>query len=196
MGQATPPQRSLTEIEQNVLDSAVNVLLQQLTETWKAIADVQFRIHGRETRPQMLQVTGSSEIVVVLGFDVRVGEATGRASVCIPAAAIDARQGRFVQGWHRSTRPPSPEEEASLLANLGRVPLPLTVRLETRLGARDVTMLRPGDVVALGHPATSPVEVHIGGIPRFAGRLMCGVGGAAVLIEDVNAPVPQLGDAS
>lgn len=192
-GHGALPDRSLTEIEQNVLDTAVGLLLQQLTDTWKAIADVQFRIHGRETRPQMLQVTGSSEVVVVLAFEMRIGEATGRVHVCIPAAAIDSRHGRFVQGWHRTTRPPAPEEEANLLANLGRIPLPLTVRLETRINARDVMMLRPGDVLALGHPATSPVAIHIGGVPRFVGRLTQGPGGAAAHIEAVTAGAASSG---
>ncbi|MGE0445003.1 MAG: flagellar motor switch protein FliM [Vicinamibacterales bacterium] len=193
-GNTTLPERSLTEIEQNVLDGAVALILQQLTDTWKAIADVQFKVHGRETRPQMLQVTGSSEIVIVLAFDVRVGEALGRVNVCIPAAAIDSRHGRFVQGWHHTTKPPAPEEERNLVTNLGRVPLPLTVRLETRLNARDVMLLRPGDVIALGHPATAAVDVHIGRIPRFAGRLMRGAGGAAVVIDDAPDAAPAAGD--
>lgn len=185
-GLGSLPKRSLTEIEQNVLDTAIGVVLQQLSDTWKPIAEVQFRVHGRETRPQMLQVTGSSEVVVVLGFEIRVAEATGRLNVCIPAAAIDSRRGRFVQNWVRTTRPPAPEEEASLLANLGRVPLPMTVRVETRLSARDVMMLRRGDVLALGHPVTAPVDVHIGGIQRFAGRLTQTPGGVSVHIEAIT----------
>ena len=44
-------------------------MLDHLTETWKAVG-VTFRIHGRETRPQMLQVTGPNEIVIRLGFTV------------------------------------------------------------------------------------------------------------------------------
>src|SRR5581483_8453687 len=162
--------------------------------TWKAIADIEFHVHARETRPQILQVTAASEIVVVLGFDVRVGDAAGRLNLCIPAAAIDSRHGRFVQGWHRTTKPPGPEDEANLLANLGRVPLPLTVSLETRLNMRELMMLNPGDVLAIGHPTTSPVDVHIGRTPRFAGRLLQGAGGAAVQIEDFHATLSQPGE--
>src|SRR5688572_6775639 len=62
-GQSVGLQRALTEIEQNVVDSVVKLLLDNLTETWNAVTPVQFRIQGRETRPQMLQVTGPNEIV-------------------------------------------------------------------------------------------------------------------------------------
>ena len=61
-GTAVQLSRALTEIEQNVLDSVVNLVLNHLTETWRAIVDVQFRIQARETRPQMLQVTSASKL--------------------------------------------------------------------------------------------------------------------------------------
>ena len=58
--------RALTEIEQNVIDAVVKLLLENLTETWRGIVDVQFRISGRETRPQMLQVAAPNEVVLLL----------------------------------------------------------------------------------------------------------------------------------
>jgi len=49
-GQTPAPNRALTEIEQNVLDSVVKLLLEHLTEAWRAIAEMQFKLHDRETR--------------------------------------------------------------------------------------------------------------------------------------------------
>ena len=43
-----------------------------------AVVDIQFKIQGRETRPQMLQVAGPNEIVILLVFDVKIGEIRGR----------------------------------------------------------------------------------------------------------------------
>ena len=37
--------------------------------------------------------------------------------------------------------------------------------------ARELLALKPGDVLSLGHAVTQPVEVHIGQIRRFGGRL-------------------------
>ncbi len=39
-GRGTPPQRALTEIEQNVIDSVVKLILENLTETWRAVFDL------------------------------------------------------------------------------------------------------------------------------------------------------------
>ena len=57
-GEGSGLDRPLTEIEQNVVDPVITLLMEHLTETWRAVGNVQFTIHGRETRPQMLQVTG------------------------------------------------------------------------------------------------------------------------------------------
>jgi flagellar motor switch protein FliM len=191
-GYTPGPNRALTEIEQNVIDSVVKLLLDNLTETWKPVANMEFRIHGRETRPQMLQVTGPTEIVILLVFDIRIADTRGMVNLCIPAAAIEAVGEAFAQGWQRNRRQPSPDEEAWLHANLGRVQVPVTAQLETTLSARDLVALKPGDVLSLGHGAGQPVDVQVGSVRRFGGRLTrCG-GGAGVLVESVIGPATGL----
>jgi flagellar motor switch protein FliM len=182
-GQTPPPTRALTEIEQNVLDSVVKLLLEHLIEAWKPIADLQFKMQDRETRPQMLRVTGPNEIVILLAFDIRIGEMRGSISLCFPATGIEALEEKFAQGWQRTRRQPTAAEQARLAVNLGRVPLQVSTILETRLPARDLVSLKPGDIVSLGHPASSPVNVHVGQIRRFMGRLTMTDAGTAVRVE-------------
>jgi flagellar motor switch protein FliM len=182
-GQAAAPTRPLTQIEQTVLDAVVKLLLENLTETWRPIADVQFRIQGSDARPQMLRVTGPNEIVVVLAFDVRIGDVRGLLHVCIPAGVIEVVSERFAQGWHRQRRELTDVEETWLHTNLGRVPIPIVALLETPMRAREVVALQPGDVIAVGHPASSPIDVHVGGRPRFTGRL-AGLGHRTKVVID------------
>ena len=182
-GHTPGPNRALTEIEQNVIDSVVKLMLDNLTETWRPVATMEFRIQGRETRPQMLQVTGPTEIVILLVFDIRIAETRGMVNLCIPAAAIEAVGEAFAQGWQRSRRQPSAEEEKWLTANLGRVPLSVTALLETTFSARDLVALKPGDVLSLGRAASQPVAVHVGQVQRFSGRLMRSGMDAGVVVE-------------
>jgi len=170
-GQTPGPNRALTLIEQNVIDSVVNIMLDNLTETWRPVTNMEFKIQARETRPQMLQVTGPTEIVIRLVFDIRVAETRGMVNLCIPAAAIEAVGEAFEQGWQRIRKAPTTNEETWLHANLGRVHLPVTALLETTLPARDLIALKPGDVLSLGQAAARPVDVHIGQVLRFGGRL-------------------------
>ena len=185
-GMTQAPNRALTEIEQNVLDSVVKLLLENLTETWKAIGDVDFRIHARDTRPQMVQITAANEIVILLSFDVRIGETRGMLNLCIPAAAIESMEDKVAQGWQRTRRQPSELEMAHLKANLGRVPLAVTTQLQTRLAARELLDLETGDVLSLGLSALKPVEVHVGRVARFVGHLTATVSGAGVVIAETG----------
>jgi flagellar motor switch protein FliM len=185
-GQAAAPNRPLSEIEQNVLDAVMKLLLEHLTETWRTIIDIRFKIHKRETRPQILQVTGHQEIVILLTFEIRLGEIRGGLRVCIPAATIETVEEKVAPGWHRHRREATPLEQARLLANLGRVPVTVNALLETRFETRELLALRPGDVIALGHSATSPVDIHVGSVRRFTGRLTANESGAGVLIEQVS----------
>lgn len=182
-GQTPAPNRALTEIEQNVLDSVVKLLLEHLTETWRAIAELQFRMQDRETRPQMLRVTGPNEIVILLAFELRIAETRGMLSLCFPAAMIEAMEDKFAQGWQRTRRQPTAAEQERLALNIGRIPLRVTTQLETRLPARDLLALKPGDVISLGHAVSSPVGVNVGQVRRFMGRLTTAAGNAAVRIE-------------
>lgn len=190
-GRTPGPNRGLTEIEQNVMDSVVKLLLDNLTETWRSVTNMDFRIQGRETRPQMLQVTGPTEIVILLVFDIRLAETRGMLNICIPAAAIEAVGEAFAQGWQRSRRQQTPEEQAWLRTNLGRVALPVTALLETSLSARELLALKPGEIVALGHPAANPVDVHVGQLRRYCGRLTATSQGAGVLIESMSGAISE-----
>ena len=185
-GQASGQERALTEIEQNVVDSVIKLLLDHMSETWKAVTEVHFRIAGRETRPQMLQVTGPNEIVILLVFDVRLGETRGQLNICIPAAAIEAVGDRFAHGWQRSRREPTLDEQTWLHQNLWSMPLPVTARLDTTLSARELLQLRVGDVLALGHPASDPVQVHVGQVGRFSGHLTRTDSGVGVVLTQLG----------
>jgi len=182
-GRGTPPQRALTEIEQNVMDSVVKLILENLTETWQAVFDLEFRIHARETRPQMLQVVGPNEVVILVAFDLRVGEMRGLLNLCIPASVIEATGNAFVQGWHRTQREPNPTERLWLHDNLSRMPLAVTATLEAHLRARELVRLKRGDVISLGVPIQTPVTVWVGNRAKFKGRLVAPDVKVGVLIE-------------
>jgi flagellar motor switch protein FliM len=185
--------RALTEIEQNVVDAVVRLLLENLTELWKPIGGVQFGIHARETRPQMLQVSAPNEIFIMLVFDIRVGGARGMLNLALPASVIEAVGSNFSQGWHRTRKEQSNKDRERLTENLGRIPVPVTAALDSTLSASDVLQLRAGDVLSVGRSVREPVDVKVAGSSKFAGRLMRLEHSSGVLVETQALPVPLEG---
>jgi len=171
-GQGMTTNRALTEIEQNVIDGVVKLLLENLSEGWSPITKVNFRISGRETRPQMLQVAAPTEVVILLVFDLRVGEERGMVNLCIPASVIESAGTNFAQGWQRTHREANPVDRKRLLDNLMRMPLPVTARLDTKIAAGELLEVRPGDVISLGRTIREPVDVQVGSLVKFEGRLV------------------------
>jgi len=195
-GKGAPPDRALTEIEQNVVDSVVKLILEHLSETWQAVTSVAFSIEGRETRPQMLPIAGRNEIMLLLGFDMKVGEVRGLLHVCLPAAAVEVEGLSFNQGWQQSAPNATGVQRGYLAESLGRVPMDVSTLLDTRVRVRDVLELTPGDVISLGVPLEERVRVRVGDRVKYVGRLTGRDGRAVVSVEGhVTSGAVAQGDA-
>jgi len=179
-------ERALTEIELDVVDAAVRLLLDHLTETWRPIASLQYKIQGRETRPPMLQVSARNEIVLLLTFDLKVGDIRGLLHLCLPASVVEAAGPGFGQGTQNSKREPSQSDERWLTENLGRVQLPVTTNLRTTLTTRELIGLALGHVLTLGVPLHASVDVRVGDLVKFRGHLTTTEDGAAVRIQQTT----------
>ena len=165
-GPSQPANRALTEIEQNVVDGIIRLLLENLTATWRRSVDVEFRIHARETRPQVLQVAAPGDAMVGVAFEVRLGDARGALNLCLPSTLVAS----LPQGWQNARREPSATESKHLARNLARVEVPLTAVLRARLEASDILAMRPGDVISLGRGLREPLEVLAWGTPALLAR--------------------------
>jgi flagellar motor switch protein FliM len=184
-GRGTVPDRALTEIEQTVVDSVVKILLEHLTETWRAFMEVKFSIEARETRPQMLPIAGRNEVMILMGFDIKVGDVRSMLHVCVPAAAVEASGLSFGQSWQHAVPDPTAVQRARMAASLSHVSLPVTALLESRLRAREVLRLQVGDVVSLGVSVKAPVKVRVANRIKYLGRLSLKEERAAVVLERV-----------
>jgi flagellar motor switch protein FliM len=184
-GRGVMVNRALTEIEQNVTDGVVKLVLENLTDAWRGIVDVQFRITGRETRPQMLQVAAPNEVVLLLGFEVKIGETRGALNICFPAASIEAVSGSFTHSWQRTRREMTPGEQAAIAENVGRVNVTLHAGIQAAIGTGDFLKLQVGDIVGLDHPAHEPIDVHVNGKAKFTGAPIASATRSQIRIQSV-----------
>lgn len=186
--------RALTEIEQHVVDAAVKLVLDNLSEAWRSIVDVEFKIHARDTRPQMLQVAAPNEMVVLMVFDMRIGDTRGMLNLCVPAVVIESVGAQFGRGLHRVRREPTEAERQRLARMLSTVSLSVAARLKSRMPAGEMLSLEVGEVLSLGRATRDPVELSVNGLPKFVGHLVqteCGVG---LRIEGLHDPRVTSGD--
>jgi flagellar motor switch protein FliM len=182
-GQSAPLTRALTEIEQNVNDAVVRLMLESLTEVWKPIG-VEFRVHARETRPQMLQVSAPNEIIILLVFDVRIAESRGMLNLALPASMIEIIGQNVTQGW-RTRKEPSERERQHLAENIGRIPTQVAAVLSSTMTAADFLALERGDVIVLDREAGESLDVQVAGSSKFGASLSRAGGRATLVIKNV-----------
>ncbi|UCE59580.1 MAG: flagellar motor switch protein FliM [Phycisphaerales bacterium] len=168
------PQRPLTMIEQRLVGRITTRALAALTESWGGMVEVKFEISEVESNPHLVQIVAPNEIVVVLGFEIKMGGRAGTMSLCIPFAVIEPVMDKLVtQGWLAYQRRAAAEDQSEAIARgLGATRVNVTGYLaETTVTVRDLLTLQPGDIIQTAKPVNSEVILQVEGENKFAGKI-------------------------
>lgn len=168
------PQRPLTFIESRLVHRILERAMINLSEAWSELLDVRFEIAGNESNPHMVQIVAPNEVVVVIGFEIKVGSRAGTMSICLPFNVIEPVVGKLAtQSWQaRPGLTGAKGEVRRVTRTLHRADVDLRAYLgETRMTVSDLLSLAPGDVIKLEKLVERDFVVRIEGRNKFAGRL-------------------------
>ena len=177
-GQAGPgsvPEREMTEIERKLFARITDRILAHLRETWNPIKKLDFAISQTESNPQLLPIVAPNEVVVLISFEVRMGETSGMVNLCIPYPVIEPVMGAFstVQSWYSHRRKGQEIQEAAdyLRESLKGAVLGVTAFVaESELSVRELLELAPGQVLVTDKPVGAPLLLTIGGKAKYVGH--------------------------
>lgn len=164
-GTERPTPRELTEIELALISNVTDVLLDAFSEAWSTVVPTRFRRVATEMNPQFAQIVTPSDMVMLIGFQLRVGPATGTLSLCVPHLVLEPVMDRFTAQSYFSNQSdsPTPEMRDGLVSQLEGVSVPVTVELgDAQLNVGDLLALSPGDVIPLSVAPGSDALVRIG----------------------------------
>src|SRR5579884_471983 len=97
-GKGEFPRRSVTEIEDQILETVVKIICRELQVAWQALA-LEFRFDKRQQPSQMQRLLPASEKILALSFEVTVSEAHGTLQVCFPAVVSNALLRKLTHEW-------------------------------------------------------------------------------------------------
>lgn len=170
-GTGPTPQRSLTDIEDGLVRGLLGRVLRELAYAFESLTRIDPTVVHQESNPQFAQVAAATDMVITLGFDVRIGAVEGVATLCMPFTSMqpvldDVTANSLLAG--REVTDPSALQQA-LGDRLGAAPVTVAVRFQDiTLSSRQVVDLRPGDLVPLNHRVDRPLAVSVDGVDRFA----------------------------
>jgi flagellar motor switch protein FliM len=171
-----PKPRTITAIEQTVVRSIIEHALSDLKTAWKSISDIGFKYQRLEQEADFVQIAPSSEIVIVISFDVHIGTHTFLLNLCFPTFALEevlAKLNR--QQVTTSALPQSPKKiKENILAvnqQISTTYLPVIAELgKTSLTIAELLELNVGDIIKTGKRVDQEIEIIIAGKRKLAAR--------------------------
>jgi len=168
------PQRPLTMIEMRLVKRITDRLLATLTEVWSNLIDVKFSLGEVESNPHLVQIVAPNEVVVVIGFELKMRPRSGTMSFCIPFNVIEPVMSKLAtQGWLAyKTRSGDESKVEEVTGHLKHAQVDVrAVMARTTITVQDLLSLAPGDIIQTGKRADSELELQVAGEPKLACRL-------------------------
>lgn len=167
------PDRPMTDIEQRLTTKVVSQNLPLLSEMWSNIKKITFAVVDTETNPQLVQLVPPHEAVILVTFQITMGEHSGMMNLCIPFTVIEPIMGQFsTQNWFAVTRKAPDQANVVLMTrSLSQASLETVAELaRTTITVRELLGLEVGDVIKTEQASDGEVTLYVEGKPKFLGR--------------------------
>ncbi len=168
------PQRPLTSIEMRLVNRILDRALSNLSEAWSELMEVDFKVTGSESNPHLVQIVAPNEVVVVIGFEIKLGARAGTMSICVPFNVIEPVVSKLgTQNWLAYSRGSVDDAQTrSVSRSLRRAPVELTAFLgEVSMTLKDVLSLAPGDIIQLDKLTSRDMIIQAKGCNKYAGSV-------------------------
>ncbi|WP_053365304.1 flagellar motor switch protein FliM [Bacillus sp. FJAT-27245] len=161
---------ALTPIETNVLKHLLEGVVKTLQKAWNDIITLQLRLLNLETNPQFLQLAIPTETVIVVTFQITIGNRIESMRLCIPYILLEPFIPKLSShNWYGHNKWVKNKEESEFLQErIEHLAVPLIVEL----GRATITMeellgLSENDVLQLNQPVDEPLHVKVNEETKF-----------------------------
>jgi len=168
------PQRPLTQIEQRLVQRITDRATHHLSEAWSNLTPLTFSVQDFESNPQLVQIVPPNETVVVVGFELKMGNRAGTMSLCIPYNVIEPIMTLLAaQNWFSYQRKGGQDDHLrKLTKNVHNAPVEARAFLaQTTISLNDLMSLQPGDVITTDKACEREVLIQVEGKNKFLGQL-------------------------
>src|SRR5258705_2176009 len=167
------PQRPLTQIEQRLVQRITDRATHHLSEAWSNLTPVTFSVHDFESNPHLVQIVPPNETVVVVGFELKMGNRSGTMSLCIPYNVIEPIMGMLAaQNWFSYQRKGAQDDHLrKLTKNISNAAIEMRAFLaQTTIRVSDLLALQVGDVITTEKDSANDVLILLNRKNIFLGH--------------------------
>jgi flagellar motor switch protein FliM len=156
------PLRELTDIEESILGSVVEIICRELTAAWQPVG-LSFNFERRQMQTQVARIMSVTEKTLCLSFEIRMPHSSGLLNLAFPAVVANTILRRLTSDWGRRRRHAG-DTRLRMEDSAKKIHFGATLQLTTvKLAASTIENLEVGTVLRLDLPANVLPEWRVGG---------------------------------
>jgi flagellar motor switch protein FliM len=156
------PLRELTDIEEAILGSVVEIICRELTAAWQSVG-LSFNFERRQMQTQVARIMSVNEKTLCLSFEIRMPQGSGLLNLAFPAVVANTILRRLTCDWGRRRRH-APETRTRIETAVRKIHVGGCLQLQpVRISGRELEELSPGKILRLELSSASPAEWRIAG---------------------------------
>ena len=167
---ANYPRRPLTEIELRLVSRITDRAIECLTAAWTNVVKLRPKVVQVESNPQLVQIVPPNEVIVLISFEIMMGEMRGIMNLCIPYNTIEPLAGKLSSNtWTAyTTKQADRREVLNLKAGTAAAKIGIVVEMaRTSFTAGELLNLEVGDVILTEKDHRSPIKIFVEGKEKF-----------------------------
>jgi flagellar motor switch protein FliM len=168
-GKSQPLNRDLTEIEEQILESIVAIISQEMETVWEPLVSLKFLFDQRQQQAQVIRLFPSNEKVLTLNFEIRMPEVRGSLGFAFPAAVSGVLLRKISEQWLTKKRHLAQHYIEQRRQRLLDCRFTTEMKLpETPVRGSDLLALEVGKTLVLQHRTSDPVVISVADKKMFA----------------------------
>jgi flagellar motor switch protein FliM len=157
------PLRELTDIEESILGSLVEIICRELTSAWQPVG-LSFNFERRQMQTQVARLLPVTEKTLCLSFEIRMPHSSGMLNLAFPAVVANTILRRLTTDWGRRSH--GGNARSRMRTTIERVRLGCSLQLPTvRVRASELESLKPGMVLRLNQAGNTLPILRVAGRP-------------------------------
>ncbi|MCF7668810.1 MAG: flagellar motor switch protein FliM [Verrucomicrobia bacterium] len=182
--------REMSEIETALLDQVIEIVLAEWCGLWGSEMPLRPAILGHESNARFLQTAAHDTVMLVLALEARQGECLEAMQIGLPYYMLEplVREAESRMGTTETQQEEEEEEKLKWHPALESVNIPVTGEWRGfEMATREVVKLKEGDLLQLEPQSLNEVNIRLGKLLKFKGRLgTCAEKWAVEVSELVN----------
>jgi flagellar motor switch protein FliM len=177
--------KDFTMTEHRVIDRVLNLVIADYEEAWEDVLPIKVSVIGEEVNPALINVMGSSEVLMVSSFRLELDGGGGELHIAFPYVALEPYKALLDATSKKDNSNLDAEWRSAMERALLDAEVPISALIgDVQLRLRDMMRFEPDDIIDLDLQDNHPVRVA--GIPTFTASLGDSRGKFALEFDSFN----------